>query len=67
MSDCGRMMQLGVLAEVLVARILDAQHDDRLGVPRDVERVHHPDLHAGDLDVFPAITKPALSKIARTR
>ena len=41
-----------VLAEVLVARVGDVEHDGGLVVVGDVERVDLADLHAGDLDVL---------------
>ena len=39
-------------AEVLVAGVLDVEHDDGLEVARDVERVDLADLDARDLDVL---------------
>ncbi len=43
---------LGVAAEVLVALVLDVEHDDGLEVVRDVERVDLADLDAGHLHVL---------------
>ena len=51
-SDCGRTMQLASLAEVLVAGVLDVEHDGGLVVLGDVDRVDRADAHAGDLDVL---------------
>jgi hypothetical protein len=43
---------LGVAAEVLVALVVDLEHDDGLEVLRHVERVDLADLDARDLDVL---------------
>ena len=57
-----------VAPEVLVGRVVDAQHERGLEVRRDLDGLDLADLDAGDACTSsPGITKPALSKIARTR
>ena len=51
-SDCGPDDAARVGAEVLVARVVDPQHDRGLEVRRDLDVLDRADLDAGDLDVL---------------
>ena len=64
-SDCGRIVQVASVRKSWKPGSSMSARPPPC-VRRDVERLDLADLHAGDLTSSPGITKPALSKIART-